>query len=252
MKLIYPIIFALLSTASFAQELTPEDKASLTGFIEAVKSKDLTKLMPHLSFPIKREFPLPDIKNEVEFIYRYNELFDDSITKVIANSNVDKDWSKVGWRGFMLHNGDVWIQEVDYKLTAVNLQSKAERERRMAIIKYDKATIFPAIKEFEYPVMVLKTEKRYIRIDVMKDDVYRASVWPVNASINTKPELILLDGTLEHMGSGGNHQYEFKKDEYVYKCQINVIGTAETPDANLIVEKNGAEVMYEAAEIVRN
>ena len=252
MKLIYLLLFALLSSTSFAQEMTPQDKASISNFIEAIKSKDLVKLMPHISFPIKREFPLPDIKNEVEFIYRYNELFDDSITKVIANSNVDKDWSKVGWRGFMLHNGDVWIQEVDYKLSGLNLQSKAEREKRMAIIKHDKATIYPAIKDYESPVMVIQTGKRYVRIDEMKDEVYRASVWPANASTSAKPELILLDGTLEYMGSGGNHQYEFKSGEFVYKCQINVVGTEETPPANLIVEKNGAEMMFEAAEIIRN
>jgi len=252
MKLIYPIIFALLSSTGYAQELTTQDKESLTNFIEAVKSKDFKKLMPHISFPIKREYPLPDIKNEVEFIYRYTELFDDSITKVIANSNIDKDWSRVGWRGFMLNNGDIWIQEVDYKLTAVNLQSKVEREKRAAIIKYDKATLHPSINEYEYPVIALKTGKYYIRIDEMQNEVYRAAVWPVNEFTNAKPEFIVLDGKLEYMGSGGNHQYVFENGELVYKCQINILGTSETPPANLLVEKNGAEIMFTPDEIIRN
>lgn len=252
MKQLLIILALLIGTYSHSQELTPQDKTAISNFTEAVKVKDLKKLMPFIAFPIKREYPLPDIKNEAELIYRYDELFDDSITNIIANSNVDKDWSRVGWRGFMLNGGGVWIQDVDYKLISINIQSKEEREKRRAIINYDKVSLHASLKEFESPVMVLKTEKLYIRIDELKDEMYRYAVWPINSPLSSKPDLVISNGTIEYMGSGGNHQYKFNNGEFEYKCQINQLGTAETPPANLIVEKSGAEILYAPAEIIRN
>ena len=52
------------------------------------------------------------------------------------------------------------------------------------------------------------------------------------------------------MLSGGNHQYKFNNGEYKY--QISQLATAETDPSNLIVEKNGAEILFAPAEIIRN
>ncbi|MEJ6617419.1 MAG: hypothetical protein QNL61_10980 [Crocinitomicaceae bacterium] len=250
MKQVLIILAMVIVTFSHSQELTPQDKTATSNFIEALKVKDLKKLMPFIAFPIKREYPLPDIKNEAELIYRCNEHFDDSITNIISNSNIDKEWSRVSWRGFMLNSRSVWIQDADYKLITVNVQSKAEKEKLKTIINYDKVSLNASIKEFDAPVIVLKTEKFYIRIDELKDELYRYAVWSINSPLISKPDLVISNGTIEYMLSGGNHQYKFNNGEYKY--QISQLATAETDPSNLIVEKNGAEILFAPAEIIRN
>ena len=252
MKLIYLLTFTFLSVNVNSQELKVEEKAKISNFIAAIKARDFQKIIPFMSFPIEREYPLPDIKNEIEFITRYDELFDDSITALIVNSDPNKDWKKVGWRGFMLNNGEVWMSESDYKISRINAQSKAEQASLNEIIAYDKSVIHESLKDFESPLLVLKTDKYMIRIDALKDDKYRYAVWPLNSSISAKPDLINNEGALEYQGSGGNHQYQFTNGEFVYTLRMNVIGAEETAPATLIVEKSGVEVLSQPAEIIRN
>jgi hypothetical protein len=251
-KLFTCCLLLFISFNSLSQALTDDEKAHITSFIEAIKNKDFKKLMPFISFPIERVYPVPDIQNEIEFVYRYDEIFDDSITQIIVNSDVDIDWEKVGWRGIMLNSGDLWLDEYDWVIRRINVQSKVERERRKTLIAFDKSTIHESLKGFEEPIMLLKTKKHIIRIDALEDEIYRYAVWPIKSSMSEKPDLIINNGSLEYMGSGGNHEYQFHNGEYSYTCQINAMGTVETPPANLLIEKNGVEIMFEAAEIIHN
>ena len=252
MKLIYLVAFSFLGMNGYSQDLQPDQKAEISNFIAAVKIRDFQKLIPYFSFPIERAYPLPDIKNEVEFINRYDELFDDSITAIIVKSDPNKDWKIVGWRGFMLNNGDLWMSDSDYKVIRINAQSKAERETRQEIIKYDKSVIHESLREFEEPILVLKTSKHMVRIDALKDDLYRYAAWPLNSDISTKPDLINTEGTLEYQGSGGNHQYQFTNGEFVYTLRFNNVGSEDVPPATLIVEKSGVEILSQPAQIIRN
>lgn len=252
MKLVYLLAFTFFGMNGYSQDLQPDQKAEISNFIAAVKTRDFQKLIPFFSFPIEREYPLPDIKNEVEFINRYDELFDDSITALIVNSDPNKDWKIVGWRGFMLNSGDLWMSDTDYKIIRVNAQSKAERETRKEIIRYDKSVIHESLREFEAPILVLETSKYMVRIDALKDDLYRYAAWPLNASISEKPDLINKEGTLEYQGSGGNHQYQFTNGEFVYTLRINYVGTEDMAPATLIVEKSGVEILSQPAQFVRN
>ena len=251
-KLFACFILFFISFNFFAQALTDDEKAHISTFIEAIKQKDFEMLMPFISFPIERTHPVPDIKNVDEFVYRYDELFDDSITQLIVNSDIEKDWSKVGWRGIMFNNGDLWLDEYNWLIRRINIQSKVELDRMNDLINYEKSTIHESLKEFDTPEMILETKKHLIRIDYTGNEYYRYTVWPINTSMSQKPDLIITKGTLEYMGSGGNHQYEFTNRNYRYICQINVLGTSETPPANLLIEKNGTEILFESAEITHN
>lgn len=241
-----------ISFTFFAQPLTDDEKTHISNFIEAIKQKDFESLMPFISFPIERTHPVPDIKNVDEFVYRYDELFDDSITELIVNSDIEKDWSKVGWRGIMFNNGDLWLDEYNWHIRRINIQSKVEVNRMYDLINYEKSTIHESLKKFDRPIMILETKKHLIRIDYSENDDYRYAVWPVNTAMHQKPDLIINKGTLEYMGSGGNHQYEFTNGDYKYICQINIIGADDTPPANLLIEKNGTEILFEPAEITHN
>lgn len=246
------LLLFFVSYNSIAQPLSDEEKTKISQLIEAIREKNYKALMPFISLPLDRQHPVPDINNESEFIYRYDEIFDDSITQLIVNSDIDKDWSKVGWRGIMFNNGDLWLDEYNWTIKRINVQTSSEREKANTLINYDKSIIHESIKEYQTPVMVLETKKYIVRIDLLEDDNYRYAVWPVFALMNEKPDLIIENGSLEYMGSGGNHQYRFTNGEYVYTFHINKMGEEGAPPANLIVEKNGKEIINEPAEIVEN
>ena len=71
-------------------------------------------------------YPIPDIKDEAELINRFDEVFNDELTAVIASSNIDTDWDSVGWRGIMLNSGVMWV-DTDGKIIAVNTQNAKEQ-----------------------------------------------------------------------------------------------------------------------------
>ncbi|MDY6889600.1 MAG: hypothetical protein SVV88_18480, partial [Pseudomonadota bacterium] len=52
---------------------------SVLPVIAAFKTQDKTAIAAHIRYPLKRQYPLPDIKNEAEFINRFDEVFDDEL-----------------------------------------------------------------------------------------------------------------------------------------------------------------------------
>lgn len=252
LKLVSIFLLFLSSLGLYAQSLSNDEKAQITLFIEAIQTKDLNKLMPFIAFPIERTYPVPDIENKTEFIARYSEIFDDSISTLISNSDIEKDWQKVGWRGIMLNSGDIWLDEYSWTIKRINVQSRAERENRKAMIEQEKKTIHKSLKVFEIPSMVLATDKNLIRIDELKNGTFRFASWPTGAAMNLKPDLIIKNGIIENHGSGGNYEFRFKKRKTLYVCQINQLGTEETSPANLLILQNDIEISLVPAEIIHN
>jgi len=244
-------LFSFLHIISFSQQLNPEDKPELEKFISAFASNDLGEILPYITYPLRRQYPLPDIKNDVEFIYAFNTIFDDSLIHEITNSNIDEDWSRVGWRGIMLHHGSIWLTE-DYKLKAVNAQSTQESLIRNAIIDRDRALIHESLNNYSYPVLVVHSKLHLIRIDEMADYTYRYAVWPMTSNFSNKPDLIIENGELEYQGSGGNHVYNFVNGDYTYELYIDVLGESDSPEAHLTVKKIGKEIMNSRGTIIRN
>ena len=66
-----------------------------------------------------------------------------------------------------------------------------------------------------------------------------------------KPDLIVNNGRWEPDGSGGNHRYVFVNGRYKYECWINVLGTNETPPADLKVYKNNKEIVAQPAQLIK-
>jgi len=70
--------------------------------------------------------------------------------------------------------------------------------------------------------------------------------------MDQKPSLTIEGGNWMPEGSGGNNKYEFVNGDYIYQCSINHLGTDETPPADITVFKNGIEILYQPATIIRN
>ena len=250
-KLILVIALIVPFNITWAQEFKTDYKEDVLTFINCIKNHNKAKLTSLTTFPFRRNYPLPDIKNEDEFIKRYYEIFDDSLINMIVNSDLKNNWTAVGWRGIMLNHGVIWLDSHG-RLIAVNYQSNSERIKREKLIENDKNSIHESLKNFAQPKLLLETEKFRIRIDELSNEVYRYASWYINSTMNEKPDLVIESGSWMPEGNGGNNKYEFVNGDYKYECSINVVGTDETPAADLTVYKDEKEILYQAAKIIRN
>ena len=248
-KLIYITLVIFSVTSMSGQELKKEYQKFIQTFIDNVKGDKKEAIANIISYPLKRENPIPSIKNKTEFIKRYSEIFDADLKKEITSSKADKDWSEVGWRGIMLNNGTIWM-DTDGKLTSINYQSKMEKDLKAKLISSQKKGIHSSIAKFKNPEYVLETSKFRIRIDDMGNDTYRYASWSAKQKMSEKPDLIINNGKWFADGSGGNHNFKFKKGNYIYTCYIIVLGEKGSPPAQLVITQSGKEILSQDAKIV--
>lgn len=248
-QVILTFFLTLNILTAIGQDMTKEELKVVNDFIDCIKNHKTEKLISKILFPIVRETPIPPIKNRQEFISRYKEVFDDNLTKIIINSNPSKDWSPVGWRGIMLLNGDVWLS-YEGKLIAINYQSKAEAKIKEELISQDKKQLHESIKDFKRPIHILQTSKFLIRIDEVKDGIYRYASWKLGSKMSDKPDLLILKGEFIPDGSGGNHSYQFKNGKYTYECYIEVMGKEYSTVAGFSILKEDKLILSQKAKIM--
>ncbi len=240
----------IITNITFAQELKEEYITHIQTFIDAIKNDDTQILKTLIKYPLNREYPIPDIKDENDFVKRYDQIFDDVLKNIIINSKLDKDWEAVGWRGIMLYSGVVWI-DYEGKLIGLNYQSNKEEALLNKLLEEDKSSLHHSLVNFKRPEVILETKKFRIRIDQLNNDLYRYASWSIDSETNVPPDLVLQNGEVIFDGSGGNHSYKFTNGGYVYKCFINVLKAAEAPPASLAVYKDKEELLFEGAQIIK-
>ncbi len=232
-----------------AQDLKPEYQKLIKSFIDNIKNDRKEAIADMISYPLTREYPIPDIKNKTEFVKRYSEIFDPGLKSEIIKSNPIKDWYDMGLRGIMLKHGIIWM-DIEGHLTAVNYQSKLETELKNKLIASQKKLLDPSIAFFQTPICVLETSQFKIRIDNLGNNNYRYASWSVKKEMTEKPDLVINGGELVVEGIGGNHQYEFKKGNLLYQCAIIVLGEKNSPPARLIIIQGGKQILNQEAKIV--
>ena len=215
-------VFALLPSPSFADYFEYDCDTVVRNFLRTFRSQDRSQLAGIVRFPLRRKYPLASIRTADEFLERYDELFDREITATIVESDI-VDWSGIGWRGIMLHDGIVWL-DYDGSLSALNYESEEETEKRRALVEGERAELHSSLTEYDYPVLEWKTESFLIRIDYMGNASYRYAAWDVSDSHDLAPDLLLSDGSVVFEGSGGNHHYVFVNGSYVYIVDVSIIG----------------------------
>ncbi len=244
-KLTFILIVFAFSLAS-SQEMKKEHQDVIKTFIDCIENRNIEKLKTFIAFPFKRRYPLPHIKDETDFMKRYDKIFDDKLTQTITKSDLNKDWSAVGWRGIMLNRGALWI-DYDGRLLSLNL-SDTEQTIREKIIEADKNSIHNSLGEFEQPILLAETKKFRVRIDVLSNGKYRYASWSINAEMNEKPDLIIENGKQILNGyRGENISYEFINGDYKYECIFNNRG-----DRELCVYKNGNKILTQPFLIVNH
>lgn len=247
-RIIYLIIF--WSQLTFSQDLKPEYQKFIKSFIANVKSNNKEGVAAFISFPLGRDYPIPNVKNKADFIKKYDQIFDATLKNEIIKSNPAKDWSEVGWRGIMMNQGTLWI-DTDGKIISINYQSQAEKNLSNQLIAAEKAKLHPSIAKFKAPEYILETSKFRIRIDDMGNNNYRYASWSIKQKMSEKPDLVITNGKWIPDGSGGNSYFDFKKGDYLYRCYIIVLGTNDSPPATLTIYQNNKKILEQDAIIVK-
>jgi hypothetical protein len=244
-------VLILTGTIAFGQnsELKKEQIQSIQKLINVFKTKNKTKIADLISYPLRREYPLKDVKDKNDFIQRFDDIFDKEFVDHVAKSKMN-DWSEVGWRGIMLDDGTIWIDD-EAKIMTVNYQSAKEKELLANAIQADKNQLPKSLQDFEKPVYLIFTKNYKIRVDETKEGIYRYAAWKIK-NIKSDPDLIIENGVLEFQGSGGNHTITFNNNGYTYTVSINELGTVDTPDATLEVSKQDKTILTEDGKIKRN
>ncbi|WJS95740.1 hypothetical protein NYQ10_04625 [Flavobacterium johnsoniae] len=232
-----------------AQDLKPEYQKIISKFILEVKSGNKTAVSNRVQFPLKRDSPIPSVKNKADFMKRYNQIFDAVLIEKITKSNPEKDWSEMGWRGIMLNQGDLWI-DTNGKIISINYQSEAELKIKNELIAAQKKNVNASISKFKEPVAILETSKFRIRIDDLGNNKFRYASWSIKNKMTDKPDLIIENGVFVADGTGGNHHYEFKKGDFRYECHFTVLGEKNSPPAALIIYQSGKQILSQNAKIV--
>ena len=219
-------------------------------FINLIKNNQRNELAEHTHYPLRRQHPVPNITSKQDFLTRYNEVFDDSIVKIISASNPKEDWGLVGWRGIMFLSGQVWLSE-DGFLIAVNYQSPAEKKKRGELIEAERKTLHPSLRGYKSPVCIFKTTQNKIRIDELSSGKFRYTSWPIKRKMSKLPALNMI-GEMEYDGNGGNRFYIFKNGEYTYKCYIILMGRDDDPPAEISITNRGQEIIHQNATLIGN
>ncbi|MEQ3513993.1 hypothetical protein ABMY35_11710 [Pseudoalteromonas sp. BZB3] len=242
------LLFISLLLWSGASAAIEKDKDELvSSLIELFKSNDRKAIAQKVRFPLARKKPLSPIRNQLEFIERYDEIFDSNLIEFIVSSNPMTDWSEMGWRGIMFKSGTMWL-DIDGTIWSVNYESEIEKETRIKLINDQKNKLHPSLNQFEKPILEWQTDSSHIRIDDLGKYNYRYASWSIDKSTNEKPNLILTNGEIVFDGSGGNHYYVFKNGHYKYRCYVSVIGNSESPSGTIEVFKAGTLLLKKAVK----
>jgi hypothetical protein len=230
-------------------ELKNRQVHAIQQLINVFKTNNKIKIAESIDYPLRREYPLKDVKNKTDFIQRFDEIFNKDFINSVANSKI-KDWAQVGWRGIMFDDGTMWIDEKG-KITSINYQSPKEKELLAHSIQENKSQLPKSLQSFEIPMYLIITKNYKIRIDQMSEGIFRYAAWK-NKNQKTEPDIVIENGALEFDGSGGNEEITFKINEFTYIIYINEVREGNFPDASLEVKRGEQTLLTENGRIKRN
>jgi hypothetical protein len=133
-------------------EIDLQKEYLVTDFIESFKNNNIVKIADFIKYPLWREPPITPILNDQQFIDRFEEVFDDYMLGEIVKSDIENDWSVMGYKGIMLRSGDLWL-DFEGKVISVNYQSLTEKGLKQ---KYINAFERPINKDIDYGVRNMK------------------------------------------------------------------------------------------------
>lgn len=101
--------------------------------------------------------------------------------------------------------------------------------------------------------VIIKTKKFKIRIDKQPNGKYLYQSWNANASLTTKPSMIISDGELVPDGTGGNYYIAFNNEGYTYQVWRNYLTDygKKAPYTLTVNDPNDREILSQDGYVVK-
>lgn len=244
--LIIAVASLFLEYGLFAQsaELSVLEKQAICTFVIDLQNGRKELVAAAIHYPMNRSYPLRPINNEKEFIEHYDEFVDTAFIESVKSS----EWERIGWRGICCGSGILWGDIDDngeFYVYSYWLTKKGQIVWKEAVEK-QRQRLYQEIRLFEEPVLMFKTIKYTVRVDLMADNTYRYASWGQNHDISSKPDLILTDGVMNSEGSLHQEYYTFTNGEYEYEIRP---GNCCGFDYEITVSKNGRVLLRQQGNL---
>lgn len=201
-----------------------------------------------IDYPIERPHPLSPVDCEETFIRTFPILFDAGARAKIAEAlQAGNLPERLGWRGYMFLNGELWASEYTGKIYVINLNSEAERELRSQQMREEKNSLHPDLQDdlFESVFTFVSEEKGlYGRIDRLFSedeagrDLFRVAVFTMNTSPNGLPKHSFICRAIVE-GTACNTTYQLPDGTIIF--DVTRAGPPDCPPFQLnLPSENGA------------
>ncbi len=191
--------------------------------LEAIANGDKQMFAKMVSYPLYRQYPLPDIENEEQMVCYFDTLFDKNFRREMAKLD-SNSWELIGWRGFLILDGEIW--DVGPRIW-VNYSSPLEQRYSEYLSKKDMSRLHPSLRGNWKPYYACQLdgadypdfEYSFARVDVSTDHApdeepsFRVAVFKKGAKASDAPAVVILG---ERIIEGSMHieSLYFKSDDY--------------------------------------
>ena len=204
---------SVLDTAAFVEQYQQEQMANnLSQVIRSIINGDYEALASVTNFPIWRPYPEKEITNAQELKSQFHILFDDSIRRDLRNYTTE-DWELMGWRGFMLNNGQYLWADEDGHLSYINYESSKLTAYREQLRKEEYQMLNELPGWTTGDCLVAVDSSVFLRLEEM-DGVERLHIF--THDVNPYRQHLVFNGTMESQGTCHN-------DVYWYACADGLI-----------------------------
>ena len=246
------LVLVYLVPFNTAQALEAQQSSVINKVIQAFKQNNRVAISNMVSYPLFRQAPLAPINNRVEFLNRYDEVFDQRLLNTITRSNLHTDWDSIGWRGVILDNGIVAL-DPDGNITEINYHSPREQALVNKLnpnvannVAKGRRALHRSVTNYKQAIVELTTERFHIRVDDIGQGKLRYASWPINKNTSDAPDLILINGRVLQ-NDGRNQRFVFDNGTYSYQLNFNASVAAVRPTGSLEVFKGGQSWIREVA-----
>lgn len=201
MKRLLAIVFLLMGVSGFSQEsgLSATAVEKVTSLINLFENENRDSIAKRVVYPLKRDYPLPDIMTEFEFVSKFEQLFSPEFSAKISHSVIE-EYTDMAWRGIMFDLGRMWLNE-EGNIIKIYDQTEAEKKIRESLIEADKKNLHRSVKKYYEPYAIIKVGEDIWRVDHKTEQVMRLTQWTAGKTMAEAPDAIFegiedIQGTL--------------------------------------------------------
>lgn len=174
-------------------------KNNFEEIVNCIVKGDKKKLASLCIYPIKRDYPLPDIENAKQMIAYFDTLFDRSYRRNLAKEKLeDKEYH--GWRGYSFGKGTLWIYD---SLYAVDYSSAKEKRKLDRLRRKEMQSLNVEMRDGSWkPYACYKdiTKMAYIRIDAKDGFTFRLARYGAGLKASDMPDFIMYGKLSDNWG----------------------------------------------------